>query len=93
MKELDNIQSLTNEQELSKVCANILLNPTDDDWYLRGKDSLEKGSPKNKSAGSCIRPAPPPDKAEMKLENIETTPKITWENKSVSINTFIKSNL
>ena len=45
MKELDNIQSLTNEQELSKVCANILLNPTDDDWYLRGKDSLEKGSP------------------------------------------------
>ena len=45
MKELDNIQSLTNEQDLSKVCANILLNPTDDDWYLRGKDSLEKGSP------------------------------------------------
>ena len=45
MKELDKIQSLTDEKELSKVCSNILLNQTDDDWYLRGKNSLQKGSP------------------------------------------------
>ena len=30
--------------------------------------AFEKGKPKNKRAGSCIKPAPPPDNAEMKLE-------------------------
>ena len=45
MKEIDKIQSLTDEQELTKVCSNILSNQTDDDWYLRGKNSLQTGSP------------------------------------------------
>ena len=44
-KELDEIQALTNEQELEKVCSNILSNHNDDDWYVRGRNSLKKGSP------------------------------------------------
>ena len=36
--------------------------------------ALEKGKPKNKRAGSCIKPAPPPDKAEMKLEKSDISP-------------------
>ena len=35
----------------------------------------EKGSPKNKRAGNWIKPAPPPDKADKKLEKKETNPR------------------
>ena len=37
-------------------------------------NALEKGKPKNKRAGSCINPAPPPDKAEIKLEKKDIIP-------------------
>ncbi len=37
--------------------------------------AFENGRPKNNRAGSCIKPAPPPDKAEIKLEKRDTNPK------------------
>jgi len=43
--ELSNIQSLANASNLIEVAENILSNPTKDEWYLKGKDSLKRGSP------------------------------------------------
>ena len=37
--------------------------------------AFEKGKPKKMRAGSCIKPAPPPDNAEMKLDNNDINPK------------------
>ena len=37
--------------------------------------AIEKGKPKNMRAGSCIKPAPPPDNAEIKLDKNDIIPK------------------
>ena len=42
---MSNIQSLTNASNLIEVSENILSNPSKDEWYLKGKESLKKGSP------------------------------------------------
>ena len=43
--ELSNIQSLTNASNLHEVAKNIMSNQSNDEWYLKGKDSLKRGSP------------------------------------------------
>ena len=41
--ELSNIQSLTNASNLHEVAKNIMSNQSNDEWYLKGKDSLREG--------------------------------------------------
>ena len=43
--ELEKIQSMTNEDNLTSVVDNILSHATEDEWFQRGKESLMKGSP------------------------------------------------
>ena len=45
-------------------------------------NALGKGKPKNKRAGSCISPAPPPDKADIKLEITDIIAKKICDNMS-----------
>ena len=43
--ELDKIQSITNEENLSEVVDNIMGHTEDDEWFKKGQESLIKGSP------------------------------------------------
>ena len=44
-KELIKIQKLTEGENLESVVADILSNSSEDDWYRKGKQSLQNGSP------------------------------------------------